>query len=261
MTPVTLLLHSTGTMPSMWTPYHAIVAPLGVPVAPSHLGYPPYAPIARGQIVTAHDDARAVIDALPASATDVHIVAHSYGGLVALEIVRQLGPRVRSLFLFEPTLFATVLAAPDATPDARAALVAMTENPAVLHSVATGGDDNGIEFFIDFWNRPGSWQRMPEPQRQLVRALGWKLYQEVRSVFTIDVAAGLTIGRDVPVTLACGERTQPVARAVVDLMARRIPHAEVTVVNGTGHMAPLTHPALTTTVLQAHVARVRLASV
>jgi pimeloyl-ACP methyl ester carboxylesterase len=47
-------------------------------------------------------DAREVMKAIPDDAKDIHVYAHSYGGVVALDLLPRLAGRVRSMFLYEP---------------------------------------------------------------------------------------------------------------------------------------------------------------
>lgn len=255
-----LMLHSTATTADMWAPYESTVAPLGVPLRPAHIGYPPDRPLMRGQVVTAADDATAIARHLAVSGHDagtVDIVAHSYGGLVGLTLAPLLGTRLRSLFLFEPTLFASLRPVIDTLDDeARATLDAFSNDPQFLRDDQFGGSEAWIERFIDFWNRPGSWQRMPPAQQAVIRTLGWKMYQEVRSVNGPDALEGLGLPHTVPITLVYGSRTPAIARAVIALLATRYPHARVITLEGTGHMAPVTHMEPTRDVLAEHIAYV-----
>jgi len=254
-----LLLHSTATTADMWAPYEPVVTPLGNPLRPAHIGYPPFAPIHGGE-VTVQDDAAVVLRQLHEAGRDedaVHIVAHSYGGLVALALAPQLGDRLRSIFLFEPTLFASLRAVVHSIDDeARATLDAFARDPQFLYDDQFGGSEPWIERFIDFWNRPGSWQRMPPAQQAVIRSLGWKMYQEVRSVNGPDVLPQLRLPSSLPMTLVQGSRTPSIAHAVVSMLSVRYPHARVWTVEGVGHMAPVTHVPLTTDALARHVAAV-----
>lgn len=256
----TLFVHSTGTWPSMWTPYFPIFAPLGETLALAHIGYQPNPIIPRGTSVTAVDDAEAIVERLPPDITDIHLVTHSYGGVIAFELMRLLGAQVRSLFLYEPVLFNTLIAAPDGDVTARTELQALANNPAFLHNDATGGDEQWIQYFIDFWNRPGSWARMPADKQHEVRAIGWKMFQEARNVFRHEVSLDAIVNADIPVTLAYGDRTPSIARAVIDLLSSRLPSAHRIEVQGTGHMGPLTHPAPVADALTTHAQRVRAAT-
>ncbi len=250
----TLFLHSTGTGPFMWDTVPDDVVAEGARVMPANLGYPPFEVLERGVKVTLADDAAHVERQLPEG--DFHVVAHSYGGLLALELAERLGARVRSMFLVEPVLFGAL--AKDETADATAVAQAkeFLAHPWFLHDDAQGGTEPWLEHFIDFWNRPGSWARLPELMRHHNLQVGWKMFQEVRAVFFDARTFEARVLPPVPVTLVRGERSPVGSREMVTSLARRAPNAQVVELAGTGHMAPLTHAAKVHEALRAHLARV-----
>jgi lipase len=50
-----------------------------------------------------------------------------------------------------------------------------------------------------------------------------------------------------------GSRTSAVDHAICDVVRRNLPHAAHTVIEGAGHMMPLTHPEQLTTALVAFI--------
>ena len=104
MSAISLFLHSTGTGPFIWGNVAPEVVAGTEKIAPTHLGYPPNESLPRGTRCDAGDDAREVLRAIPSDASEIHLFAHSYGGVVAFELLRQLQGRVRSLFVYEPVM-------------------------------------------------------------------------------------------------------------------------------------------------------------
>jgi pimeloyl-ACP methyl ester carboxylesterase len=256
-TSTVLLLHSTATWPSMWHPYVDLVRPLGMPVLPVHVGYPPNPPIPRGVTATVFDDVQAVVDQLRAAAPGegpVHLVTHSYGGMVGIMALAQLGARVQSVLLYEPTLFMALSTDADADDAARADLAYTLEH--FRYDDEQGGREQWLAYFIAYWNRPGAWQRLPDAQRDATRAIGWKMFQEAKSVFSVDALQHGDLSAVPVVTVVDGERTRDVSRGISATLLRRYPHAAHITVPGTGHMGPLTHPIATREAVAAHVARV-----
>lgn len=228
---------------------------------PANLGYPPNAPVPHGEVVTLADEAEHLLRAIPDDARPVHLVAHSYGATVALELAEapSLRGRLASMFLAEPVLFAALVADEGdeiAKTDAEAVATAreMVKHSPLLDE-AKGGSLEWLELFIDYWNRPGSWAKMPDSLKQQAAAVGWKMYQEVRSCF----GAGRSLRSytfTAPTTLVMGARTTMHSRAVTNALARArsLPVIEL---QGTGHMAPLTHPALVHGAIAQHFARLK----
>jgi pimeloyl-ACP methyl ester carboxylesterase len=246
-----LFIHSTATLPSMWD---------GVPpesvrgldvIKPANLGYPPNPPLARGAPFLVEEEVGHVLAQVPDDDSPVHVVAHSYGGLVALKLLPLLGPRVATVYLFEPVIFGAL---PHSTHAARGGVEEVTafrKHDWFLGDDTRGGSEEWIEMFIDYWNRPGSWSRMPEPLKKFTRSVGWKMFQEVRAVFD----DGLRFEDHVVnarLTLIKARRSPAAARAVVDELARVNPRASVTDLADTGHLAPITHPELFARTIAAH---------
>lgn len=249
-----LFIHSTGTGPFMWDAIPESVVRADQRLAPANLGYPPLEPLPRGQQVTVHDDVAHLLKGLPPSG-DLHVVAHSYGGLVALKAAKSLGARVKSMFLVEPVMFGAIWQDEDADPDGKKQLAELFQHPWFLSDESKGGTDPWLELFIDYWNRPGSWQRLPDLMKHHNLAMGWKMFCEVRSVFRDSGTYEELAPPKVPVSLVVGERSPLGSREVIRALARRNSHARVVELAGTGHMAPLTHPQKVAEALAQHLAR------
>ncbi|MFO0727880.1 MAG: alpha/beta hydrolase [Myxococcota bacterium] len=255
MRAISLLLHSTGTTPSMWDGVPSEVLSGTARIAPTNLGVPPNPPLLRGQPGGAAEDAAHALAAIPDDAEVIDLYGHSYGAVLALDLLPRLGSRVRSIFLYEPVLFGALARSPDVDPAAAEEARAFRDHPWFLRDEERGGTEAWIELFIDYWNRPGSWARMPEAQRAETIAVGWKMYQEVRSCF-LDARSFEAIILGAPtVTLAVGERSPAASRAMSAALARRNPGAVLFEVVGTGHMGPLTHPDRVRPALLDHAAR------
>jgi len=250
-----LFIHSTGTGPLLWSGVDGAAVGSRERLFPANLGYAPNPPIARGTSVTAADDAAQVLSGIPADLEHIHVVAHSYGGLVALILSRSLGARVASMFLYEPVVFGALAKSTNADPDAAAQARAFVEHPWFLHDVEKGGGEEWLEMFIDYWNRPGSWSKMPEPLREMTRAVGWKMFQEVRDCFFEPTPfEGWSI--TAPTTIAIGERSPAASQAMSRALAAGRSSVTTEELPKTGHMAPLTHPAVVHEALGRHMARV-----
>lgn len=256
MSATLMFIHSTGTLPTLWAGVSDAQLQGARVLRPANLGYPPHPPLQKATPFTVGDEVAHLLAQLPAEGP-VHLVAHSYGGLVALLLARALGPRTASLFLMEPVLFGAL------TRSTHAAAAAVEEARGFARAEgflddARGGDEAWLTTFIDYWNRPGSWARMPEPQRAFTRSLSWKMYQEVRAVF-FDRSAFEDHVVAAPLTLVRAARSPQAPRAMVEELARVNPHAIVKELPGTGHMAPLTHPALLAQALLEHLRPLGLA--
>jgi pimeloyl-ACP methyl ester carboxylesterase len=126
-------------------------------------------------------------------------------------------------------------------PDAYARIAALRDSWRA--HVAGGRWDLAFGEFIDFYNGAGSFAAWPAERRdaflavQRTRGDLWDvLFDEER--LGAHVLAGLTM----PVHVVEGMRSSAVDHAICDVVRRHVPHARHTLIEGAGHMLPLTHP-------------------
>jgi pimeloyl-ACP methyl ester carboxylesterase len=99
-----------------------------------------------------------------------------------------------------------------------------------------------FEEFVDFYNGPGSFAHWPLDRREAFLAVQqtrgdlWHVLFE--GPLTLDALAGVTA----PVHVIEGSHTSGVDHALCAVVRRHLPHARHTVIEGAGHMMPLTHP-------------------
>src|SRR4051812_33644816 len=95
-----------------------------------------------------------------------HLVGHSYGGAVALKAAFLHRQRVKSIVLYEPTVFHLLAAGqhPLTTP-ARGIWQAAS---AAADAAARADDHAAGEHFIDYWMGTGAWRAMPEGRRAAI---------------------------------------------------------------------------------------------
>lgn len=252
MSDILLMIHSTGTSPAMWK---NLVKGLKLPwrvVTPTHLGYPPNPLLAKGTPFHWSADLQQVMAAIPADAEGVHLVAHSYGGQIALHAALALGERVRSLWLYEPVLFGALHQIRDTVAAPLQAEIASLFDPEwFLHDHEKGGGPEWQQVFIDYWNRPGAWAAMPEPLQEMTLAVGWKMFQEVRGT-CLDPLPFEHYRIAAPMTLLYGSLSPGAPKEMVHQLQGVNPQARIEVMEGLGHMAPLTQPQRLVDAFQRH---------
>ncbi len=252
MADVAMFVHSTGTGPFMWKKLMGSV-PEGIQaIAPVNRGYAPDDAWPRGRDFDIGMDVAHLKSQIPAGTTGLHLVAHSYGGLLALHLALDPDVPVKSLWLYEPVLFGSLRLIQDELSDeVGPEVAALYDTPDFLGHEERGGDDAWLERFIDYWSQPGVWASMPDKVKALSRGLGWKMFQEVRSQALLY--RPLTDYRiEVPITLLHGEHTRTPARDMVRRLAALNPQAELVSLAGLGHMSVVTQADLVAPSLQKH---------
>ena len=238
----------------MWRSVARLPALAGVPfLAPALLGYPPNPPVAVGDVVTLADELAHVRALIPSGVTRLHLLGHSYGGVVALALARELAPIAASVWVYEPVIFSALRHDPAAEPEARAAAEATFASPGFRDPSLVGTAD-WCRHFIDFWNRPGAFDRMPEEQRQAVMDVAGKIYAELNTIFFATTTFA-DWRPSAPLTVAHGARTPLPAQAMARGLVAVTPGAMLDVIAGAGHMAPLTDPGAVQASVEGHFAR------
>lgn len=189
---------------------------------------------------TLHLDAAAV-GALAGIAThDIHLVGHSYGAAVALQMALRWPQRVRSLTLYEPVVFGMLR---------RASLQdeAMDEIEEIAASVASlvraGCLEDAARVFVGYWSGVRAWAALDQGQQHSIIARIASVPRHFEALFAAqwDAAALQRLG--MPVLLMHGSTTRAPARRVADLLGNMLPRVQRCELSGAGHMGPLTHAA------------------
>lgn len=231
-----VMLHSSLSSKSQWTALAGRLASRFRVIALDLCGYGDNAPPSGMAPFTLDEEVRLIaahVDQLVAPRIRVHIVGHSYGGLVALRFAQCRSERVASLALYEPVVF-RVLGDEDAA-------VADIERRAerILDLVTASRRHDAAQAFVDFWSGHGSYSSLPlSTQASIARridkvpldfeaALCWPLGPtDLRAIFA-------------PTLLLAGNRSPALVQRIVSSLTRALPNCRIDWLD-CGHMGPMT---------------------
>lgn len=177
------------------------------------------------------------------------LIGHSFGATVALRLAVAHPEKIRSLTMIEPVYFAVALAD---EPD----LVAAHEAEATpyIKALAAGDDALAARLFNRMWSENGvSWPDMPEATRAAMTRSIHVVPAQRDSLFDDRpgmLAPGVLDRVTAPVLLLRGSQAHPAIAVVNEGLARRLPDAVSLVVEGAGHMLPISHPKETASELR-----------
>lgn len=171
----------------------------------------------------------------------VRLVGHSYGAAVALIAAIAMPQRVRSLALYEPTLFSLVDA--EKPPPNAANGIRATVADAIA-ALAEGRTGAAAERFIDYWMGVGSWASMPEKRREPIMASIGNISSWANALLSEPTPLTAFAALDIPVLYMVGTQSPASSRAVARVLARALPRAKLVELQGLGHMGPVTHPEI-----------------
>jgi len=234
--PAVVLLHSSLSSRNQWSALMSACGDQYRFIAIDLLGYGKSAfptEAAEAGYTLAHE-ADAVAAAL-ASQLDAgeafHLVGHSYGGATALRLARQLRGRVLSLTLFEPVAFHLLQRDDDARIEIESFAGAIA---------AAEREDDATRIFIDYWNRPGAFDALPENQRQRFMSQIAKVKLDFVALLGEPATLADVAQLDIPALVMAGRKGPSSTRRVAEQLAAALPDASFLEAAG-GHMGPITH--------------------
>jgi pimeloyl-ACP methyl ester carboxylesterase len=246
-----IALHCSGASAGQW---RALAEALGSHydvAAPEHYGCESTGMWSGEHAFTLADEAKRAIALIDSSEGKVHLVGHSYGGGVALHAALARPDRIASMALYEPTVFHLLqqMGGPSAFAYAEIAEVAGR----VREGLVTGDYRGAVAAFVDYWNGPGAWNAMrPAAQNALIP---WALKGplEFRAVMDDATPANSYRALNFPVLIPRGEGTLMPTRLIAEGLLYLLPTTRLMVIDGAGHMGPLTHTAAVCALIKGHI--------
>ena len=176
------------------------------------------------------------------------VLGHSFGATVALRLAAEQPGLVRSLTLIEPVFFAV------AGQDAPEIVVAHDADAKPFFDAYERGDAAlAARLFNRMWSDGPRWPDLPEVTRaamtraiHVVPACGPAIYQDRSGLLGPGGLDEVTA----PAQLLRGARTHPVIGVINEGLASRLPNGQSHIVEGAGHMLPISHPAETAALLR-----------
>jgi pimeloyl-ACP methyl ester carboxylesterase len=179
----------------------------------------------------------AIIDRLDGP---VHLVGHSYGGGVALEVAHARPDAVASLSLYEPSSFHLLrqLGGRAAAELGEIETVAGT----IRSGLVTGAYHAAAAAFAGYWNGAGAWEALTPERRE--RLAAWLPKATLEFLALIEHKMPMDAYRRIrcPARIVRGEHARGPSRLIAEELARLLPLGSLEVQAGAGHMGPLTHP-------------------
>ena len=247
--PTVILAHCSGATHQVWAPLVSTVRTRYRVVAPDLHGYgrsDRWPALAR---LHPWSDVKALIRLAETSSHPVHLVGHSYGGTVALEAARALGPRVRSLTLIEPVAFHLLRE----MGRMREWREVTDVGRRMTGALRLRSDRRAAGIYMKYWTGTLAWWTMSaKARRHVVETVG-KVGSEYETVLYLNRTENDYKSIHAPTRLIVGERTRTTARAIVDVLADILPDSHVHVLQRAGHMSPVTHAAEVAALIAGHI--------
>ena len=246
-----LLLHCSGSSGAQW---RALAQRLGGShqvLTPDLIGYGAAGPWTGSGSFSLAKEAARVRSVIGQLEQPVHLVGHSYGGAVALHIARTRPELVRTLTLIEPSAFHLLRNGDAIDAAALAEITAVAADAS--HALAIGDYLGGFGRFVDYWSGPGSWAAMTPEKRAGYAPQLAKVVLDFQALFSEPAELEDVCDIATPTLLIQGGCTTMPSRCVCARLRIALPDASFRVVQGAGHMLPVTHREQVNALIAAHV--------
>jgi pimeloyl-ACP methyl ester carboxylesterase len=197
--------------------------------------------------------ARAMFSTLNDSTEGVHVVGHSCGGALAMRAALELGPKLKSLTLVEPSAF-HLLRRGD--PGEVGFWYEISNVAADVWHGARSGDARGaMARFVDYWSGPGSWGVLGDAMQDRLAAQVNAVAIDFAALFseTTDIADFAAI--EAPVLILQGSMSPAPSRRICSMLNAAFSNSKLYAIEGAGHMSPLTHTAQVNGHIRDHLFR------
>ncbi len=243
--PVVLLAHSAGGTSGQWRGLTDRLVSRFRVLAPDLYGHgrtPPWPgdPDQPDRPFALDDETRALAGVLEASDEPAHVIGHSYGAAACVQLALRHPERVRSLVVFEPTLF-RILRGTDREADWEEVSSAAT---GMVELAEAGQPRAGARRFFDYLMGEGAWDALPSERRDVLAAMmPVTITRECRTQMFDDAIRRVDYAAlSMPVTVVVGTRSPPAMAAVGEVLVATAGSARLVRLPGADHMGPLTSP-------------------
>lgn len=232
-----VFIHGSYATTSTWKKMVAHIAeyyPCILIKLPGHCGLPDPSDMERPSINTETDLIQEVVS--KETETAVHLVGHSYGGVVALELALQSNIKLRHLTLFEPVATWVLDVVMDTTMSGKVSDFLNEYRPAVDKN-----EPHACARVIDFWAGEQTFEHWPA---HIQDAMGPLTQNNIRHWDLCTTARfGLNDIKNinVPATVVHGSESNDVAHAIVDHLQKHLPYSNRYIIDGASHGMVATH--------------------
>ncbi|MEM8629736.1 MAG: alpha/beta hydrolase [Pseudomonadota bacterium] len=223
-----VMLHGSASGPRQWTGLSEFLGGRHQTLAPRMPGY------GRDDApdMTVTERADSLMAGVLSGTTALHLVGHSFGAVVALDIAARFPARVASLTLIEPVAFFETDTADRFEAMGRSARVALEEGDAYAASAR----------FIDFWFGAGAWTRSSLAFQQNTARFAGRVMGDFAALMEMKTRRPEFATIAAPVLMQFGTASAPEMAQVGTALAARLPNAEIHRIDGAGHLPHLSDP-------------------
>lgn len=166
-----------------------------------------------------------------------HIIGHSYGGVIALYHSFYNSKRIKSFTGYEPMSF-HILEKPSNVLDGAGQLIANVKS-----DIENNKPLEGVEKFINFWSPPGSFENIPESEKNIMAEGLKKMVLDYRAASETPLYQSDYSTIDIPACLIGGTKSPEYSTEIIKLLSNTLKNNNLHWISA-GHFGPLSHSSL-----------------
>jgi pimeloyl-ACP methyl ester carboxylesterase len=254
--PTLVLVPGSCSTGAAWRPIMAALGKAFRCVTTSLLGYGGTAERRTMQDCSIDREAEAVEAVIRRTGAPVHLVGHSFGGLVSLAVALRGHVPLTSLVVAEAPALELLRAVGE-----HSHYSAFQQMTASYFTAFMAGNTEAIETMIDFYGGAGTYASWPQRVREYavrttaVNIMDWASAQGFAT--TPRALANITT----PTLILTGTASHPAVRRANELLSQYLPQTELTILEGAAHFMILSHASEVARGIANHVRRSHLRTI
>ena len=244
-----VLLHGSASNSALWRHIKSALQSRYRCIAPDLIGYGSSAAWPQQAAFGLDAELRAIEPLLRCCADTLHLVGHSYGGVLALHLALADPRRVQSLTLIEPVFFAALKYAGDWSAYFEFCRV----RDEFVTALARGDRELAMRRFVDFWMGNDAWVGLPADAHASMLKAADKIVLDWQASFAADPGSARLSALAARTLLVRGSDSLRPMRSLVDALHAIMPGSGRTVVEGASHLLPRTHASVLTSAILSNL--------
>jgi len=247
----TLAIHGSAGNGKQWNLIHNYCEFNADFFAPDLIGYSAQDIASNRDIPSLDKRLKPLLSWLDQSQSKAHIIAHSFGSALAIELVKRLPHKIASLSLYEPVIPKLLHLSGIASDEA---LLGTLVN--IWRKLKSSENGEEVRAFIDYWANLELWDRLSEIAQQNLRSQAKPIAADFKQALSVDEMSYTRLDLSPPTQIFVGSESPKIVGRMAHILSFWLRDSHIQTLPGLGHMSPFTCPDKVFPLLLEHIERI-----